>query len=136
MLSKVKDGAARALFPLLSKFHEVSGAKLSGVTSLQEDGCQVGLAFAFGSKFLVVRAEPESDTIAVTVESSGSEGMLVTQLEPWSNLRGKNFGWGWMTLNQQGYMDGVLLSFEDVVIPQIAITVVASRLRVRKCADA
>ena len=54
----------------------------------------------------------------------------VSSNEPWVNFIGKVFGWGWITLNQQGYCDGVLLSFEQVVFPEVALNVIASSIKV------
>jgi len=41
----------------------------------------------------------------------------------------KSFGWGWLTINQQGYIDGDMLSFAGIT-PRLLITVVASSLKV------
>jgi hypothetical protein len=49
----------------------------------------------------------------------------------WSGLIGKPMGWGWLVVNQQGYLDSVLLSFGGVV-PEVAIIVVASALKLRR----
>ena len=42
----------------------------------------------------------------------------------------KTFGWGWVAIDQQGYCDGLLLSFEAIVFPEIVLNVVASSIKV------
>jgi hypothetical protein len=44
------------------------------------------------------------------------------------------FGWGWITMNQQGYCDGLLLSFGKVIFPQLVLNVMASAIEVGKIA--
>lgn len=130
MLSTLKLKAAEALFPLLSVFHEVDGAFLEGVTQVVADGSTVEIILQLGSKLLVITAVEEDDTVDLSIADGVSRGETVSHLQPWSQLIGKQIGWGWVTVNQQGYLDGVLLSFGGVV-PELSITVVASALQVR-----
>jgi hypothetical protein len=46
----------------------------------------------------------------------------------WDRFIGKAFGWGWVTVNQQGYCDGALLGF-DGISPNISIEVMASSIK-------
>jgi hypothetical protein len=48
--------------------------------------------------------------------------------EPWRNLIGQAFGWGWITINQQDALDGILLSF-DGIIPLVMLNVIASSIK-------
>lgn len=133
MLSTPKTKAAEALFPLLSLFHEVDGAELDAVTEFREADAATELRLQFGSRFLVIRAEAEDDTANLSIETQLSGGDVISGRQPWSDLIGKQIGWGWVMVNQQGYLDGVLLSFGGV-IPEILIAVVASALKVKRVA--
>jgi len=39
----------------------------------------------------------------------------VSSSEPWHGLIGETFGWGWITINQQDALDGILLSFGELL---------------------
>jgi hypothetical protein len=60
------------------------------------------------------------------LELTGSED--AAQSEVWRDFVGQQFGWGWITVNQQGYCDGLLLSFAGIN-PQIVLNVAASSIR-------
>lgn len=134
MTPTVKLRAAEALFPLLTIFHEIDGARLDGVTQVASDGVLLEIRLHVGSRVLGVKAIEQDDTIDLFLagEHGVVEGVGVDHLQPWSDLVGKQIGWGWVIVNQQGYLDGILLSFGGVV-PELLIAVVASGLQVRKC---
>lgn len=136
MTSTVKLRAAEALFPLLTVFQEIDGARLDGVTQLGSDGAVLEIRLHVGSRFLGIKAVEEDDTIDLFLggDQGVARGEAVDHLQPWSNLLGKQIGWGWVMVNQQGYLDGILLSFGGVV-PDLLIAVVASSLQVRKCSQ-
>ncbi len=131
MTSTLKIKTAEALFPLLSAFHEVDGALLESVRLVRTEGMITQLALQLGSKVLVIRAEAEDDTADLTIQSVIPDGEMVNDHQPWSEVIGKQIGWGWVMVNQQGYLDGVLLSFGGVV-PEILVAVVASGLLVKR----
>lgn len=81
----------------------------------------------------MVRVELEFDTADLSVQTQHGGGEEISNRQPWSDVIGKQFGWGWVTVNQQGYLDGVLLSLNGIV-PEILINVVASEIKVRKIA--
>jgi hypothetical protein len=53
----------------------------------------------------------------------------------WREFVGQPFGWGWAVMNQQGYSDGVLLSFGGVT-PQVLLEVIASSLKTHRIGSA
>ena len=92
------------------------------------------LIFDFGYATLVVMAE-QDDSVVYKIFSSAADsasvgGIDVSSEEPWGHFLGRTFGWGWVTVNQQGYSDGVMLSFEEVVFPEVVVNVIASSLTV------
>lgn len=129
MPSAINIRAAEALFPLLSIFHELDGAVLASVQEVRVDDSLTRIVLELDARFLVIQVEAEADTISLSIHSASKEGKVVSKHQPWSNFLGRPIGWGWVTINQQGYLDGVLLSFSGVV-PEILITVLASRLQV------
>ncbi len=131
MASTVKLETAKALFPLLSVFHQVSGALLETVRQIVSEESVTVLVLDFGSKSLVIEAEAEDDTITISIGTAAAPGDAINDQQPWIDLVGKPMGWGWVIVNQQGYFDGVLLSFSGV-IPQLLITVVASSLKTKR----
>jgi len=53
----------------------------------------------------------------------------VSHLPPWKDFVGVPFGWGWVTVNQQGYCDGMLLSLGGI-FPQVVLSVIASSIKI------
>jgi hypothetical protein len=125
--------AAEALFPLLSAFHEVNGLLLKAVREEVVEELLVGLVLDFGSKALMIKADPDDDTVDFWVTSFSAqewrEGAEVSSALPWREFIGRGFGWGWVSVSQQGYLDGLVLSFGGI-LPQLLVTVVASSLKV------
>ncbi|MGA2858719.1 MAG: DUF6334 family protein [Candidatus Sulfotelmatobacter sp.] len=133
-MASTKTRAAEALFPLLSSFHALNGLSLKAVRETRVDEMVVSIVLDFDSKLLILAADENNDTIELVVrDSSDSEqpppGGEKGHSSPWQGFIQKKFGWGWVTINQQGYLDGVLLSF-DGINPQLIVTVVASSLKV------
>lgn len=120
------------LFPLLSAFHQFGNAKLLSARTRCLDGSIDILLLDFGAKALVVSANADLDTIEFRAGESGAtepEGELsIADPVIWSPYIGKPFGWGWVTINQQGYCDGLLLSFEGIQ-PNILLNVMASEIK-------
>jgi Family of unknown function (DUF6334) len=120
----------------LDAFQELSqkdGQKLEGVFQRVEDGCLDLIALRFPAGMLAIAADADTDTVEVRyheAETFDKAGLVrVSAHPPWSSLIGQCFGWGWSTINQQGYQDGVLLSF-DGLVPSVMLLVAASSFRV------
>lgn len=99
------------------------------LTAILRDDAEDGerLLLVFGAESLYLLCDPEMDVIDVAfgpAEASGDASDLTAD-PAWSRFIGKEFFWGWFTINQQGYTDGVLLSF-DGVVPEIGVNVIAS----------
>jgi hypothetical protein len=103
---------------------------LQAVFEKEVDGCREKLILRFTKKSLCFSAVPDDDTISVCSRASTSvheSGLRPVRSALWRAFIGKSFGWGWVTVNQQGYCDGVLLSF-DGLYPGILLEVVASSI--------
>jgi hypothetical protein len=129
----VKMDAAEALAPMLSHFHAVADRPLQSVWQFTTEHCVDKIILNFGTKLLVVTANEDDDSLELLSPENEkkwqSSGFDQSSVAPWSNVVGKVFGWGWITVNQQGYCDGLLLSFQGIV-PNIALNVIASSLKV------
>jgi hypothetical protein len=128
-LMKLKT--TEALSPFLALFAQIHGSLLKEVRQVKEYGDVVEISLQFDSIRLSIRAVGDDDTIDLSLEEPIATGELISQQQPWVGNVGKPTGWNWVMINQQGYLDGVLLSFGEV-IPEIVITVVASELKVNK----
>jgi Family of unknown function (DUF6334) len=124
---------AEALSPMLSAFQLINGQLLQAVKHRHTDGSLERLTLIFGSIALVVTANADDDSVDVKVASIDDIHNLgdidASQLQPWKDLIGKPFAWGWVTVNQQGYCDGILCSFKEF-IPQLVLNVIASSIKV------
>jgi hypothetical protein len=124
--------AAEALAPSLSCFRKVHGCLLKAVweaTSYDEvDSIQLDFDFCV----LGLTVDPDNDTIQLAVTAARVKPCRdASRLLPWSQQIGKPFGWGWVSINQQGYLDSVSLGF-DSVTPQLTVTAIGSALRITK----
>jgi Family of unknown function (DUF6334) len=123
---------AKALDPVLAEVLSLNGLPLVAVKQLVDEGCVDSIRLDFGSVCLVIKANPEDDSIDTRVESPCDYEVTgwidVSDHHPWRDYTGKSFGWGWVTVNQQGYWDGLLLGFENAV-PQIVLNVAASSIK-------
>lgn len=121
---------AGALGPLLDNFRRIDGGILLAVWRVRNEGCLVRVILDFGQISLIIEARSEDDTVEIWTDQGSTvakTGVDAGKSKPWSGLIGKPFGWGWVTINQQGYCDGVLLSFGGIT-PQIFLNVVASSI--------
>jgi hypothetical protein len=128
-----KTAAAQALHSMLSAFHALADKSLKAVRKIHEEESLSKVILDFGSIALFVIAEEDDSIdfrIAATTDYEKTIGIDASSEEPWRQIIGKTFGWGWIAINQQGYSDGVLLSFKEVIFPEIVLTVVASALKV------
>ncbi len=135
-MSLTNKHAAEALYPTLSTFHAVQGHTLKGVRQVFVEGSLERLTFDFGSVSLTATANEDDDTVNISLLSADQltkDEQDVSNVEPWKEFIGRSFGWGWLIVNQQGYVDGVLLGF-DGIDPQLLINVIASSIKVGRIA--
>jgi hypothetical protein len=132
-MPNTKTKVAQALFPLLSEFHKVTGLPLKAVRQSLEEDLLDRIVLDFESKALIIRAYGDDDTVEFRLGNSSdperNQGDDASQVHPWKDFLRREFGWGWVTVNQQGYLDGLLLSFGGIT-PQLLVTVVASELNI------
>ncbi|HKT10307.1 MAG TPA: DUF6334 family protein [Terriglobia bacterium] len=125
--------AAEALAPMLSTFHSITGKPLVSVWQCRMEGSLDRVVLDFDGASLVILADENDDSIDLTLSNESDRRSVgdvdASGLDPWRSFIGMSFGWGWVTVNQQGYCDGVLLSFGGI-FPQIALNVVASSIKV------
>ena len=130
-MTTAKTMAAEALFPMLSVFHSISGQPLQAVWQIYTQGSLDRLVLDFAQTSLTVIADENDDSldlkVAATTDPRSLGAVDVSDLGPWQLFIGQPFGWGWLTLNQQGYCDGALLSWGGIV-PQIVLNVRASSI--------
>ncbi len=120
----------------LDAFHSLDAEEPQVLQAVYErvvDACREALRLQFPRKSLLLTADADDDTLSVRVEETQSFDLAgwtrVDSQEPWLGFVGSSFGWGWITVNQQGYADGALLSF-DGINPTVLLHVSASSIRV------
>ena len=125
----MKDQIGKALAPVLAPFQEIDGCPLRSVWETVDGSDIEAIHLEFDSCFLTLAVDAGDDTIDISITQQWpAESECVADLRPWENQIGKLFGWGWVGVNQQGYVDTVSLSFGSVT-PRFCITAVASSLR-------
>jgi hypothetical protein len=94
------------------------------------DGCRDEIVLSFGDSYLSFKALPDTDEIAArfharkfTRRGFGSIGHDT----PWRRFVSENCGWTWLAVNQQGYWDTALISF-DAVVPNVLLNVMGSSI--------
>ena len=115
---------------LLSEFHKIGTRVLRKVWYVWTDQCLDKIIFEFEEVSLLVEAEVEYDTIAIRCignDKLSDYSTAAGSTDLWNQFIGKTFAWGWITINQQNYLDGILLSF-DTIMPNILVNVAASSL--------
>lgn len=124
--------AATALDPRLRLFDGLGCREMSAVWSRHECGSLTEIVLNFGGLFLAATAEEDYDTLRIEVrtEQSLTGFTHISATAPWDRYLGQPFSWGWLTLDQQGYPDGVLLGFGDDIYPKIILNVIASEIKV------
>lgn len=130
--------AAETLYRPLDNFHRVEGQQLRQALLFHTESSLSRIILGFKTSSLVIQARAGDDTIDLQAEASIqidlTGGLDASNNSPWNALIGMEFGWGWLTINQQGYCDGVLLSFQGIR-PQVFICVEGSSLKVRAIQD-
>ena len=116
----------------LSSFRAIDGLELQHVRQFETDGSVDRLILDFQSTSLLITADEDDDSITCNIAKGTAvdqgRGIDVRDREPWKSFIGRSFGWGWVTVNQQGYCDGLLLSF-DGIVPQLVLNVIASSIK-------
>src|SRR5438477_228958 len=108
-------------FPELEAFlalDEGSPQILQAVLQRVTDGCRDLLLFRCSGGTLRITANSEDDTVSVRLqdpqEPEPERLEDVSANAPWASWIGQPLEWGWLTINQQGYADGVLLAFDGL----------------------
>ena len=116
----------------LDAFHSINDMRLRNVIQVYEYDTLAILVLEFDTASLFLTAVANDDSLDVSTTEPEHKSSLkfegANEVKVWSDVLGKRFGWGWVTVNQQGYRDGALLSFEGIV-PQIFVKVIASTLK-------
>jgi hypothetical protein len=109
----------------MAPFHAAQGYTLTAVLSADTDKGEE-IILAFGVRGLVFGCDADTDALELAfVELDDVDDADDLTGDPaWSKYIGKEFSTGWLTVNQQGFADGALLSFDDVV-PEVGLNVVA-----------
>jgi hypothetical protein len=125
----------------LDAFQELSSRedlRLVGVFERITDGCRDVIVLKFPDAVLALAVDADTDTIEVRCHDAASFDLAdltcINDAPPWPSLCGKSFGWGWVTINQQGYQDGVVLSFNGLE-PSVMLNVAAASLGMYSIAD-
>lgn len=122
------------LHRILLGFHGINGFPLRKVWRFYTEQCLDKIILGFDQDSLVVEAEPYDDTIMFQIISNKALNINAwidaTHSELWRGFIGKPFGWGWITINQQDALDGILLSFGGIT-PQLMLNVMASSIQER-----
>ena len=119
------------LHGLLLEFHRINGHPLRAVWRVYTEHCLDKIILEFDLDSLVVEAEPYDDTVVFHVidnkDLKTNTWMDASHSELWSGFIGEPFGWGWITINQQDALDGILFSFAGIT-PQVMLNVMASSI--------
>lgn len=87
------------------------------------------VAIVLGSQALVLRVDPDSDEISVSLEAA-PEGTAWTPVRPMQAAVGAALGWCWVGRNYRGYLDMFTVSFSGLE-PQFLFMGMASALQLR-----
>jgi Family of unknown function (DUF6334) len=119
------------LFPRLSIFQSISNLPLISISEKSSEGHLEEMVLDFGETCLIVTANEEEDSLEMrAAQQPDTSGFVnVSKSEPWTRFVGKKFGWGWLTINQMGSWDGLVLGFEAAA-PQVMLHVMNSSIRV------
>lgn len=97
------------------------------------EGCRAELILQWDDGYLLFRADIDMDSLEAEYQegglASGRKYRSLRSTSPWSEYIGKECGWTWLAINQQGYCDSALLSF-DGIVPCVLLNVMASSINV------
>jgi hypothetical protein len=77
------------------------------------------------------RIDPDDDTLWLNDGPRREVGIDVSASSVWQDFIGKTITYGWLSMNQNGYIDCALLGF-DRAIPDVCVSVAASELKVSR----
>ncbi|MGI4854050.1 MAG: DUF6334 family protein [Janthinobacterium lividum] len=125
-MSKEPEATENPLQVALQPFHAAQGKLLTAVLQDEVDEAE-SVLLVFGSECLTFQCHPDQDVVTLSFGAAtpSEDADDLTGSRAWSRFIGKEFFWGWLTVNQRGATDGVLLSF-DGVVPEIGLNVVAA----------
>lgn len=96
-------------------------------------GCRDELVLDLGDSFLRFGVDIDTDTITSRFEPcpfrAKKSYKSIGSSRPWKTWLGKQCGWTWLAVNQQGYLDSVLMSF-DGIEPNVLLQTIASSIEV------
>jgi hypothetical protein len=96
-------------------------------------GCRDQLLLDFGDCFLRFSVDADTDSISSEFQAralASKRGYRsIGDAAPWKDYVNETCGWTWLAVNQQGYWDTILISFETV-IPNLLLHAIASSLYV------
>lgn len=105
---------------------------LSDVLEKMVDGCRDELILNLGDCFLRFGVDIDTDSVTSQFQPlpfRGKKGHASVQpARPWEKHLRKKLGWTWFAVNQQGYMDSVLSSF-DGIGPNVLLQALASSMK-------
>lgn len=97
------------------------------------DGCRAELVLQWDGGYLLFRADTDTDSLEVVFHEgdlgSSPKYRSLRSSSPWSEYLDKSCSWTWLAVDQQGYWDSALLSF-DGVVPCVLLNVMASSINV------
>jgi hypothetical protein len=126
------ENNASVSFPRLSIFQSISKLPRISVSEKSSKGRLEEVVLDFGETCLIITANEEEDSLELrAAQRPGTAGFVnVSESQPWTRFIGKKFGWGWLTINQLGAWDGLMLGFEAAA-PEILLHAIDSSIRVR-----
>ena len=96
-------------------------------------GCRDAIALDLGDCWLRIGVDINYDTLLFRFQSRPfkptKRWVSLRNSEPWKKCTGKECGWTWLAVNQQGYLDTMLISF-DGIEPSIMLQAIASSIEV------
>jgi len=133
--SKAYMNMAASIQQAFLDFSAAEEQVLHAVYQRIEDNCRDVLALQCSTNTMLVMANSDDDTIAVycrLTSELGTEGLqCVSSTSPWAELLGRELDCGWVSTNQQGYCDGVVLSFGSLT-PTLMLYVIGSTIRLMR----
>lgn len=115
-----------------SEFLPLSEMEFRSVWYVWVEGNLDKIILSFENESLVIKAEIDDDTVRLSrIQNSeiAKETNAVRVDGIWSKYIGQKFCWGWVTINQQNYLDGIMLSFTGIY-PNLLLNVIASSIKV------
>ncbi len=95
------------------------------------EGCRGELVLQWDGGCLFFRADTETDSLEAEFHDGAftpsDKYRSLRSCKPWSGCLGKSCGWTWLAVDQEGYWDGALLSF-DGIVPNVLLSVTASSI--------